>query len=128
MTDFNVRGALFPQKPEDHKRRYKSYDSSKDYPSFEGVINIPADSAFAFAEYIMNGKPVGDRNEIPVAVNGWKKTSTKGKSYLSLVLEKHYKYEVNPDANDSTAGLDKAADALASATDGQVVEADPFDL
>ena len=121
MTDFAVSGALFGQTPEDFKKRFKdNYDPSKNYPSFDGVINIPADTAYALAEYIMNGKPLGDRQEIPIAVSGWKRQSASGKRYLTLSLKPHYKYEAN-------ANADKAAENLAEATGGKVVEADdPF--
>lgn len=121
MTDFAVSGALFGQTPEDLKKRLKDkYDPNKNYPSFEGVLNIPADNAYPMAEYIMNGKPLGDRQEILIAVSGWPRKSASGKSYLSLSFKPHYKYEANVNA-------DKAAENLAEATGGKVVEADdPF--
>ena len=119
MTDFAVNGALFSQSAEDIKKRMKDrYDPSKNYPQYDGVMNIPADVAYALAEYIMQGKPIGDRNEIPLAISGWKKTSSSsGKPYLSLSFKPHYKYERAKDG----------AAALAEATGGDVVEDDfPF--
>ena len=45
------------------KARMKDkFDPSKNYPTVDGVINIPADQAYALAEYIMQGKPIGERN------------------------------------------------------------------
>ena len=120
MSDFAVNGALFSQSPEDLKKRMGDrYDASKNYPQAEGVINIPADQAYALADYIMNGKPLGDRQEIPVGISGWKKQSANGKSYLSLSFKPHYKYEKNAE---SAAAVDAAAKSLAKATDGVVVD------
>jgi hypothetical protein len=120
MSDFAVNGALFSQSPEDLKKRMGDrYDASKNYPQAEGVINIPADQAYALADYIMNGKPLGDRQEIPVGISGWKKQSANGKSYLSLSFKPHYKYEKNAE---SATAVDAAAKSLAKATDGVVID------
>lgn len=116
MADFAVNGALFSQSAEDMKKRMKDrYDPSRNYPQYDGVMNIPADVAYALAEYIMQGKPIGDRNEIPLAISGWKKTSSSGKAYLSLSFKPHYKYE-------KAEGAGEGAAALAEATGGKVVE------
>ena len=116
MADFAVNGALFSQSAEDMKKRMKDrYDPSKNYPQYDGVMNIPADVAYALAEYIMQGKPIGDRNEIPLAISGWKKTASSGKAYLSLSFKPHYKYE-------KAEGAGEGAAALAEATGGKVVE------
>ena len=119
MTDsFSVNGALFPQTAEDMKARMKDkYDPSKNYPTVDGVINIPVDQAYALAEYIMQGKPLGDRNEIPLAISGWKKQSASGKNYISLSFKPHYKYEKNTEG-----AVNDAAQSVAKATDGNVVD------
>lgn len=125
MSEFAVNGALFPQTPEDLKKRMGDrYDASKNYPSVDGVMNIPADMAYALAEYIMQGKPVGDRQEIQIAISGWKRQSTAGKSYLSLSFKPHYRYEKNENAQASQPGasVDAAAASLAKATDGTVID------
>jgi len=121
MADFAINGALFPQNPDELKKRLgDKFDSSKNYPQLEGVLNIPADVAYAFAEYVMQGKPIGDRREIPVAISGWKRTSSAGNSYLSLSFKPHWKYEkAEGDADKVVA---KAADSLASATSGNVLD------
>ena len=120
MTDFSVSGALFPQSADDLKKRLKDrYDASKNYPQLDGVMNIPADVAYALAEYIMQGKPVGDRQEIPIAISGWKRTTNAGKSYVSLSFKPHYKYEK---AEDGAESVTKAAESLAAATDGNVLD------
>jgi hypothetical protein len=64
----------------------------------------------------MNGKPVGDRNEIPLSISGWKKTAASGKAYLSLSFKPHYKYER------AEGQAKEAAENLAAATAGKVVE------
>lgn len=120
MSDFavNVNGALFVQSAEEMKKRMGDrYDPSKNYPQYDGVMNIPADFAYALAEYIMNGKPIGDRNEIPLAISGWKKTAASGKTYLSLSFKPHYKYE----RSDNVKAADAAA-SLAEAANGEVVD------
>jgi hypothetical protein len=124
MAEFAVNGALFPQTPEDLKKRLGDrYDASKNYPTVDGVINIPADQAYALAEYIMQGKPIGDRREIPVGISGWKKQSASGKSYISLSFKPHYKYEKNAEAAAAQGNvLDSAAASLAKATDGNVID------
>jgi hypothetical protein len=117
-SSFSVNGALFPQTAEDMKARMGSkFDPSKSYPTAEGIINIPADQAYALAEYIMQGKPIGDRNEIPLAISGWKKQSASGKTYISLSFKPHYKYEKN-----SEGAVNEAAQSVAKATDGNVIE------
>ena len=56
MADFSVNGALFPQSADDLKKRLgERFDSTKNYPQLDGVLNIPADAAFALAQYIMEG-------------------------------------------------------------------------
>lgn len=121
MADFAVNGALFPQSADDLKKRLgERFDPSKNYPQLDGVLNIPADAAFALAQYIMEGKPIGDRQEIPIAISGWKRTSGAGKAYLSLSFKPHYKYEKAE--GDNAKAVDKAADSLAASTDGNVVD------
>ena len=122
MTNsFSVNGALFPQTAEDMKARMKhNYDPSKNYPTVDGVINIPADQAYALAEYIMQGKPIGERNEIPLAISGWKKQSASGKNYISLSFKPHYKYEKNTEGSEACS-VNAAAQSVAKATDGNVV-------
>ena len=123
MTDsFSVNGALFPQTAEDMKTRMKDkYDPSKSYPTAEGVINIPADQAYALAEYIMLGKPIGERNEIPLAISGWKRQSASGKTYISLSFKPHYKYEKNAEGSEASS-VNAAAKSLAKATDSNVID------
>lgn len=97
------------------------FDPSKSYPTAEGVVNIPADQAYALAEYIMQGKPIGERNEIPLAISGWKKQSASGKTYISLSFKPHYKYEKNAEGSEASS-VNAAAKSLAKATDGNVID------
>lgn len=124
MAEFAVNGALFPQTPEDLKKRLGDrYDASKNYPTIEGVMSIPADLILQDSEYIRDGKPVGDRQEILIAISGWKKQSASGKSYISLSFKPHYKYEKNAEAAAAQGNvLDSAAASLAKATDGNVID------
>jgi hypothetical protein len=82
---FTASGALFQQTAEQLQQRLGDrYDASKNYPQYDGIMNIPADQAYALAQYLMNGQPIGERQEIPVRISGWKKQSNAGKFYLSL--------------------------------------------
>jgi hypothetical protein len=123
MTDsFSVNGALFPQPVEEVRARMGSkFDPSKSYPTAEGVVNIPADQAYALAEYIMQGKPIGERNEIPLAISGWKRQSASGKTYISLSFKPHYKYEKNAEGSEASS-VNAAAKSLAKATDSNVID------
>ena len=82
---FTVNGALFQQTAEQLQQRLGDrYDASKNYPNYDGIMNVPADQAYALAQYLMNAQPIGERNEIPVRISGWRKQSNAGKPYLSL--------------------------------------------
>ena len=82
---FTASGALFQQTAEQLQQRLGDrYDASKNYPQYDGIMNIPADQAYALAQYLMNGQPIGERQEIPIRISGWKKQSNAGKPYLSL--------------------------------------------
>jgi len=121
---FKVSGALFQQPIEKVKQRLKErFDPDKNYPQYDGVLNVPADQAFELAKYLMEGKPVGDRQEIPVQISGWKRQSQGGQPYLSLQFGPHYKYEAV--AADATVA---SAKSLATATSGTVIDEDdiPF--
>lgn len=82
---FTANGALFQQTAEQLQQRLGDrYDASKNYPQYDGIMNIPADQAYALAQYLMNGQPIGERQELPIRISGWKKQSQAGKPYLSL--------------------------------------------
>lgn len=82
---FTASGALFQQTAEQLQQRLGDrYDATKNYPQYDGIMNIPADQAYALAHYLMNGQPIGERQELPIRISGWKKQSQAGKPYLSL--------------------------------------------
>lgn len=82
---FNASGALFQQTAEQLQQRLgERYDASKNYPNYDGILNVPADQAYALAQYLMNAQPIGERNEIPIRISGWRRQSNAGKPYLSL--------------------------------------------
>ncbi len=82
---FTASGALFQQTAEQLQQRLGDrYDASKNYPNYDGILNVPADQAYALAQYLMNGQPIGERQEIPIRISGWRKQSQAGKPYLSL--------------------------------------------
>jgi hypothetical protein len=128
---FNVNGALFKQSAADwQKRMGDRYEAGKNYPEFDGVLNVPADQAFALAQYLMNAQPQGDRQEIPVRLSGWAKTANSGTKYLSIVAKPDYKVQkAIEDAAAAGQAADAAAASLAQATGGvvnEVIDADLF--
>ena len=124
---FNVNGALFKQSAADwQKRMGEKYEAGKNYPEFDGVLNVPADQAYALAQYLMNAQPQGDRQEIPVRLSGWAKTASSGVKYLSIVAKPDYKVQK---AIEEAAAAGNAAKSLAQATGGTVSEVtEAYDL
>jgi hypothetical protein len=123
---FSVNGALFKQSAADwQKRMGEKYEAGKNYPEFDGVLNVPADQAYALAQYLMNAVPQGDRQEIPVRLSGWTKTYNSGVKYLSIVAKPDYKVQK---AIEDAQILPAAAASLAQATGGVVVEITDADL
>ena len=115
---FKVNGALFQQTTEALKNRLKDkFDPSKNYPQYDGILNVPADQAYELAQYLMEGVPVGERQEIPVQISGWKKQSSAGNPYLSLQFGPHYKYEKQ---NVATPSPTPAPAAASTAFDDEI--------
>jgi hypothetical protein len=87
MSSFAANGAIFRQDPNVLRQRMGDrFDPSKQYPAYSGTINVPADQAYAIAEYLMNAQP-NERNEIPVSVSGWDKSSNTQPWYMSVQLK-----------------------------------------
>lgn len=121
---FKVNGALFKQTEESLRKRFGDrYDASKSYPEFDGVLNVPADQAYALAQYLMNATPNGDRQEIPIRLSGWSKTASSGNRYLSLAAEPDFK---TLKGIEEAAGAQRAAQSLAQSTSGVVIQEDVF--
>jgi len=123
---FSVNGALFKQTAADwQKRMGDKYEAGKNYPEFDGVLNVPADQAYALAQYLMNAVPQGDRQEIPVRLSGWAKTANSGVKYLSIVAKPDYKVQK---AIEDAQAVPAAAASLAQATGGVVLDVTDADL
>ena len=121
-----MNGVLFKQSAADwQKRMGANYEAGKNYPEFDGVLNVPANQAYALAQYLMNAAPQGDRQEIPVRLSGWAKTASSGVKYLSIVAKPDYKVQK---AIEEAAVLPAAAQSLADATGGVVMEITDADL
>ena len=133
---FTVNGALFQQTAEQLQQRLGDrYDASKNYPNYDGIMNVPADQAYALAQYLMNAQPIGERNEIPVRISGWRKQSNAGKPYLSLSFKPDSRVQqaapapapVAPPAPAPAAApavVQQAAQQVATAFGGAVLPAD----
>ena len=132
---FTASGALFQQTAEQLQQRLGDrYDASKNYPQYDGIMNIPADQAYALAQYLMNGQPIGERQELPIRISGWKKQSQAGKPYLSLSFKPDSRVQqaapapVAPPAPVPAAAppavVQQAAQQLATAFNGVVTDFD----
>lgn len=122
---FKANGALFKNTPEKMQARLGDrFNPNANYPLFDGNFTIKEEDRMAFASYVMNA-PVNDRGQIPVKLSGWAKPmpSNPGESYLSLAIEPDYKTQK---AMEEQGAANNAAQSLAQATGGQVIEADLF--
>lgn len=122
---FKAYGAIFKNTPEKLQQRLGDrYDAGKNYPDVDGVFGIKEEDRMAFASYIMNAAP-NDKGEIPVRITGYNNTSASGVKYLGLSIEPDFKTQKAIDERMAAAG---AADSLAKATGGTVVDASESDL
>ena len=89
---FKANGALFRNTEEKLRARLGDrFDASKNYPMYDGVISVPADQAYALANYLMNATP-NDRGSIPMRISGWRKEpASGGDAYVSMAIEPDYK-------------------------------------
>ena len=120
---FNASGALFQQTAEQLQQRLgERYDASKNYPNYDGILNVPADQAYALAQYLMNAQPIGERNEIPIRISGWRKQSNAGKPYLSLSFKPDSRVQQAAPAPAATPPVvQQAAQQVANAFGGTVL-------
>jgi hypothetical protein len=122
---FKSKGAIFKNTPEKLQQRLGDrYDAGKKYPDVDGVFGIKEEDRMAFASYIMNAAP-NDKGEIPVRITGYNNTSQSGVKYLGLSIEPDFKTQKAIDERVAAAG---AADSLAKATGGTVIDASDSDL
>jgi hypothetical protein len=122
---FKSKGAIFKNTPEKLQQRLGDrYDAGKKYPDVDGVFGIKEEDRMAFASYIMNAAP-NDKGEIPVRITGYNNTSASGVKYLGLSIEPDFKTQKAIDERVAAAG---AADSLAKATGGTVIDASDSDL
>jgi hypothetical protein len=120
---FKANGALFKNTPEKLQQRLGDrFNPNANYPLFDGNFSIKEEDRLAFATYVMNA-PVNDRGEIPVKMSGWAKQANSGQSYLSLAIEPDYKTQK---AMEEQSATNNAAQSLAKATDGTVLQDDMF--
>ncbi len=83
---FKIYGALFKQTVEQLKQRLGDrYDASKNYPDYNGNIDVAADEATALADYIMGATP-DENGKIRIPMSGWLKEARSGVKYLSLQI------------------------------------------
>ena len=85
---------------------------------FSGMMNVKVEELDAFCAFVMSQTP-DQYGSVQVPISGWKKTSQKGLAYVSAVAQPPRDW-VPPQAA-ATA----AAQSLAAATDGVVVELEP---
>jgi hypothetical protein len=120
---FKANGALFRQTPEQLQQRLGDrYDSSKNYPEMDGVLNIAADQVHLLVHYLTNAEPLGDRREIPVRISGWTKTANSGKKYVSLQFQPDNKVLKEIEGRTARPAVAAAAQGVADAFGGSVID------
>ena len=124
--------ALFHQTTDDVRARIGDrFNPSTNYPAYDGVISVPAAIVPELIDYLSAATP-NDRGEIPLRMAGWKKTSSNGRTYLSIAISEDYKTQKAIEANRTAAPgpspVAAAAQQLATAFSGHAVPADdvPF--
>ena len=137
--NFKFNGNVFKNTAEDHQRIYgENYDPAKNYPGFTGTIEIPKSQLQEFVTYLhyacqteLKRSDYLNDEVVPVKMSGWAKTSQNGKSYLSLQFGPDYKTQQAAEqaqqaeaAKAAPAAIDQAAQSLAKATGGDVVQSD----
>jgi hypothetical protein len=121
---FKANGALFRNTEEKLRARLGDrFDASKNYPMYDGVISVPADQAYALANYLMNATP-NDRGNIPMRISGWRKEPQGGgDAYVSMAIEPDYKTQKTIEESAPVA-----AASLAQATGGTVLNLGQADV
>ena len=87
---------------------------------FSGMMNVKVEELDAFCAFVMSQTP-DQYGSVQVPISGWKKTSQKGLAYVSAVVQPPRDWVPPAAAAQATA----AAQNLAAATDGVVVEIEP---
>lgn len=85
---------------------------------FSGMMNVKVDELDAFCAFVMSQTP-DQYGSVQVPISGWKKTSQKGLAYVSAVAQPPR------DWMPPAAQVTDAAQSLAAATDGVVVDIEP---
>lgn len=89
---------------------------------FSGMMNIKVEELDALCRFVMSQAP-DQYGAVQVPITGWKKQAKSGLNYISAVCQPPRDW-VDPGAG---ASVDKAAQSLATATDGVVVDFNPQD-
>jgi hypothetical protein len=87
---------------------------------FSGMMNVKVEELDAFCAFVMSQTP-DQYGSVQVPISGWKKTSQKGVAYVSAVAQPPRDW-VPPQA---AAQVTQAAQSLATATDGVMVDIEP---
>lgn len=85
---------------------------------FTGMMNVKVDELDSFCEFVMSQTP-DQYGSVQISISGWKKTSQKGLAYISAVAQPPRDWV--PPLN-----AQSAAQSLAQAVDGKVLDADMF--
>jgi hypothetical protein len=85
---------------------------------FTGMMNVKVEELDAFCAFVMSQQP-DQYGSVQVPISGWKKTSSKGLAYVSAVAQPPRDW-VPP------VSAQSAAQSLAQAVDGEVLDVDLF--
>jgi len=88
---------------------------------FSGMMNVKVEELDAFCAFVLSQTP-DQYGSVQVPISGWKKTSQKGLAYVSAVAQPPRDWVPPAPA---AAQVTAAAQSLAAATDGVVVDIEP---
>ena len=124
--DFKLNLALFKSTEESNKKYYgDKYDPSKNYPQYNGNIQLTEMDIIKLGTYLQKAKPKPDdyhpEGVVTIKAVGYINTSKNGLQYLGISLEPDYK--TLKEIEESETG---ASPELKNSSEVQVLADDDF--
>ena len=122
--DFKLNLALFKSTEESNKKFYgDKYDPSKNYPQYNGNIQLSEMDIIKFVTYLQKAKPKANdyhpEGVVTVKAVGYINTSKNGLQYLNINLEPDYKTlkEIEESETDASPELKSSSEVQVLAND-----------
>ena len=122
--DFKLNLALFKSTEESNKKFYgDKYDSSKNYPQYNGNIQLSEMDIIKFVTYLQKAKPKPNdyhpEGVVTVKAVGYINKSKNGLQYLGINLEPDYKTlkEIEESETDASPELKSSSEVQVLAND-----------